>query len=412
MHETAAIPSSPRHDALSGRSELRRHWKALLGACLGMGVGAAAYPIYIIPVIGLRLEDSFGWTHTQTASLSSLALLGGADGAPFAGRFVDTSSVRIPALTSTVAVCLLLFMAGFAGEHILSWQIGAFLLMCLGSASLSGAYSKLICSLFLEMRGLALGIVLGNASLLSLSSLSLMDALFDRLSIRSAFIAAGMIYVLLFLPLLAFLLPPAQRGASYEDDLVTEAAVSVDWRALVLISAAALLITMATTGSAAQLPQIARQQGEVSPVALGSILAFGVLLVRPATGFLVDRLPAWAVTSAVFGAAAVGLILLMLQIPGVAVAGTLLIAGALGGELDLIAYLVARYVPARRFGTVFGRIYAGMLLAGAAGPILLATVRDRTGDYGAAFGLAAGAAALAALLITMLAAMPARRSAL
>ncbi|HEX7767179.1 MAG TPA: MFS transporter, partial [Nitrospira sp.] len=304
------------------------------------------------------------------------------------------------------------FMAGFAGEHILSWQIGAFLLMCLGSASLSGAYSKLICSLFFEMRGLALGIVLGSASLLSLSSLSLMDALFDRLSIRGALIAAGMIYVFLFLPLLAFLLPPAQRGASNEDDLITEAAVSVDWRALVLISAAALLITMAATGSAAQLPQIARQQGEISPVTLGSILAFGVLVVRPATGFLVDRLPAWAVTCAVFGAAAVGLMLLMLQIPGVAVACTLLIAGALGAELDLIAYLVARYVPARRFGTVFGWIYAGMLLAGAAGPILLAILRDRTGDYGVAFGLAAGAAALAALLITMLAVMPPRRLAL
>lgn len=53
-----------------------------------------------------------------------------------------------------------------------------------------------------------------------------------------------------------------------------------------------------------------------------------------------------------------------------------------------------------------------MLLAGAAGPILLAIVRDRTGDYEAAFGLAAEAAALAALLITMLAVMPACRSAL
>lgn len=98
-----------------------------------------------------------------------------------------------------------------------------------------------------------------------------------------------------------------------------------------------------------------------------------------------DRLPAWAVTSAVFGAAAVGLMLLMPQIPGVAAASTLLIAGALGAELDLIAYMVARYVPARRFGTIFGWIYAGMPLAGPAGPILLAFIRDRTGDYGGAF---------------------------
>ncbi|HEX7854854.1 MAG TPA: MFS transporter [Sphingobium sp.] len=374
-----------------------------------MGVGAAAYPIYIIPVIGLRLQDSFGWTHVQTTSLSSLALLGGAIGAPIAGRITDKWSVRVPALISTAAVCLLLFTAAFAGHRIVAWQIGAFLLMFLGAASLSGAYSKLVCSLFFEMRGLALGIVLGSASLLSLSSLRLMDTLFDSLSVRGAFIAAGMLYILLFLPLLVFLLPRTMNSINNEDAFDTHETVATNWRALVLISAAALLITIAATGSAAQMPYIAQQQGEVSPVTLGSILAFGVLIVRPATGFLVDRLPAWAVTSAVFGAAALGLLLLMMGIPGVAIPGTLLIAGALGAELDLIAYLVARYIPAKRFGTIFGWVYAGMLLSGAAGPILLAVIRDRTGDYGAAFGLAAGAAALAALLVAMLAATPPRR---
>jgi cyanate permease len=54
---------------------------------------------------------------------------------------------------------------------------------------------------------------------------------------------------------------------------------------------------------------------------------------------------------------------------------------ALGAELDLLGFLVARYFRLEEFGRIYGWQYGAFILASGLGPLWVGAVRDATGSY-------------------------------
>jgi cyanate permease len=124
---------------------------------------------------------------------------------------------------------------------------------------------------------------------------------------------------------------------------------------------------------------------------------------RILTGFLVDRFFAARVSFVLLTIAALGTY--VLSAAHTFAAGTLaavLIGLGMGGESDVIPYLLSRYFGLRSFSTLYGLTWIPTAAAGAAGPVLMGRAFDLTGSYEAVLvRLAVAMFACGALMLAM-----------
>ena len=105
-----------------------------------------------------------------------------------------------------------------------------------------------------------------------------------------------------------------------------------------------------------------------------------------------DRIFAPRIAIVICLVAAAGCIVFLLEGVSSATITAVALGLALGAELDLMGYLVARYFGMAQFGRIYGWLYFAFVFASGIGPLWVGAVRDLTGDYSAA--LAASAAGL------------------
>jgi len=67
--------------------------------------------------------------------------------------------------------------------------------------------------------------------------------------------------------------------------------------------------------------------------------------------------------------------------PAMAAAGTVLVGVGLGAEVDLIAFLLSRYLGMRSFGEIYGYLFAIFMLGSGLGPFVMGVSFDRRGSY-------------------------------
>jgi MFS family permease len=114
-----------------------------------------------------------------------------------------------------------------------------------------------------------------------------------------------------------------------------------------------------------------------------SLLSLGAVAGRLGTGFLLDRVPAPIIGAGIFALPIVACIIL-LTMPAtlpVAFLSAACFGFAVGAELDLTAYITARYFGIGSYGTIYGlmgAIYAG---GGASLPPIMGQIYDRQGSY-------------------------------
>jgi cyanate permease len=97
-------------------------------------------------------------------------------------------------------------------------------------------------------------------------------------------------------------------------------------------------------------------------------------------GFLLDRIHGPYVAAAFFLAPLMGIVLLQASRQEAAV-GTVLVGIGLGAEVDLIAFLLSRYLGMRSFGEIYGYFFAIFMLGAGLGPFVMGVSFDRTGSY-------------------------------
>jgi MFS family permease len=103
---------------------------------------------------------------------------------------------------------------------------------------------------------------------------------------------------------------------------------------------------------------------------------------RLITGWLIDRYFAARVSFVLLAMAAAGVFILATANTFVMGAlGAALIGFGMGGEADVIPFLISRYYGLRTFATLYGLTWTAYAFAGAIGPVVMGMAFDATGSY-------------------------------
>ena len=88
-------------------------------------------------------------------------------------------------------------------------------------------------------------------------------------------------------------------------------------------------------------------------------------------------------------------------VPLIAVASICLGLG-LGAEVDIIGFLVGRYFGLRRYGEIYGYIFAVFTVGTGLGPLLMGSTFDAIGNYKPALAFFCALLIVSSVLIAML----------
>lgn len=388
--------------ATSAWPELQRHWPTLSGATLGAAFGAAALPFYTAGLFIVHLEREVGWSRTELTAIGLATTLLTACCAPFAGALFDRVGVRGPAAIGFVAlIANFLYMSTVTGslaQYAIVHLVLAVLMMGAGPIALTRPVNMA----FDRMRGLALGITIGGIGAMAAVAPPIVGGLIEAHGWRSAYRMLALV-VLCVAPLSLLLLslrPPKPVEAKAPAAAAARVAAPIRtwlfWRLIVAFT----LVALAVAGFVTHFVPMLTDQGmsPMSAAKVAGLLGIGVLIGRLGVGLIVDHFFAPFVAAAVMLLTAVGLGMLALGGPAFAAPGALAVGLAMGAEVDLIAYLTARYYGMSHYGKMYGLLYGSFMIGTGSSPYIISRIQDAAGSYTPALWLSAGLLAAAALL--------------
>ena len=355
-----------------------RRWIVLLGCFIGMGISISATLPFPFGLYIDSMTEEFGWSRTQFSATLSFISLGNLVMLPVAGYAVD----RIGAIRS-ILIGLVLANA-FCAALALTQSYHAFVILsCLasmcGSLALYPAFFSIVRGWFDKNLGLALAIASAGVSVGVAGFARLITEVIAARGWRAAFVAsaalafvAGAASLLLLVRENKGLVPVQERRPDHVESALTGVPLGAALRSLDfwLFAIAFLLIVFAGSGPQVHLPALLTDKG-VSPGTIASVvaaLALGSVVGRIATGFLLDRVSFRLVAAIFFLGQAAGIILLSRNTHLIIVAA-LLMGGALGAEVDLMGFVMAR-----RFGRLAYARILGVALAVAQSALLISPV--------------------------------------
>ena len=367
-----------------------KRWFVLLGCLIGMAV---ATPALFLQPMGLYVKPitaEFGWSRTAFSVIISVAALANGLSMPFAGYLVDRfGAVRI------AAVGTLLGCGSYAALSLATSYTGLLVLVALasivGNLASYPAYMSLAQRWFDKRLGLALAMTstgiavgVGGFSYLIADSIA-------AYGWRSAFriagavaLAVGLVNLLLFVRDNAGPIPVAERRAETIDVAADGHSLgeALRTRDFWLVAVAAMLVILGVVGVNFNLPALLSDAG-AAPARIATVVALGSagsLFGRLVTGLLLDRLPALLVAGLFFFAQAVGFVLLLGGMQWALLANFLL--GAVqGAEIDFLGFVIARRFGRPAYARIFGTSFAVTLVGAVLGPLVMASIYDRTGSY-------------------------------
>ncbi len=403
-------------------------WVVAAAAGFGLACGiatvvAATFSIFVGPI---RAE--FGWTSSASFWAPLAATATAALCAPYVGGLVDRLGARRVILASFALEALVLASFHAMNDSLAGFYARYVALGALGLGTTHVAFARVIATWFDRRRGLALGVALAGVGVGGVLLPVLCQSLIGAFGWRLAYVGLALGLLGVTLPLMALTIrdTPAERGLAPDgDEPGSERARAADalaasgaspaearrqrafWQMLVTF----LLVGISLQAMMLHLVPLLRERGvgaDTAALAQSTIFA-GLLVGRLVTGWLMDRYFAPRVALAFLLAPIVGIAMLALGASGPsAFIAAALIGIAAGAEVDVIAYLTARYFGMRHYSRIYGTFYAAYSLGGGLGPLLTASAVDRTGGYATSLWTHVGLLVVAALLLTRFPRFPPR----
>jgi len=377
-------------------SDESRGWaRALAGAVLGSATGISALLLYTNGLFVAGLAHDFGLTRTQFGLGVLLVTMAIAAANPLIGLAVDRFGPKRPAI-----VGMLMLSLGFAALGAFVHSVASYLLLqsiiaFFGAASGPVAYTKVIGATFDKRRGIALGI-----TMMGMGCAAAVIPPFLAPTIASEGWRAGF-YGLAAIPLIgalttSVLIPghaklTAQSAASGLD---SASSGTEDWtrsRTFWTMAAAFAVMSLSFAGFLPHFVPLLTDGG-LTPIAAARIagqIGLAVIASRLVVGWLMDRFFAPRIAVAICVIAASGCAVFIAQGIGAASLTAVSLGFAIGAELDLMGFLVARYFGLRQFGRIYGWLYCVFVFASGLGPLWVGAVRDAAGDYTIALAISA-----------------------
>jgi len=388
------------------RTSVRNPWFLVAGAALGLVVGNGpimqfTFGVFLQPVAA---EFKVGRGTISTALLVGVVATGLCT--PVVGRLMDRFGIRAVALP---------LVAGFAASFValgLFAQSAAMFVVIFGIMGVFAAgqtplpYARAIAATFDRRRGLALGIAMAGVGVGTALLPPVAGALIAAVGWRGAYIGLGILLLVIVVPVLLFLIQePTRRTVAAAAEEGLTAAEAIRTPAFWILAAAFFLLALTAAGLTAHIVPLLTDRGVVPAQAAGVISVIGIALIvgRLIAGYLLDRLfaPYVAVAFTVLPLVGVVLLLVAVSVP-TAIVAALLVGLGLGAEVDLIAFLLSRYLGMRAFGEIYGYLFALFMLGNGVGPVVLGASFQSTGSYTSALVACAAGLVLASGLVLRL----------
>jgi MFS family permease len=396
---------------VKGRAELAAGWRVLVACALGVGLSAISLPFYAIGPLATHIEADTGWARADifVAIIFSSGI--GALTAPLTGWMVDRFGPRPVALPSILGVSIGLLLASRA-DTLAVFYAGFAATAVLGAGTNPVLWSRVIAGRFDQARGTALGLALVGTALASIFLPYLIAALVPHVGWRGAMAGVALLPLMISLPIGIAWLRPAPGGASGAETQAVLAGLTVrqavSGRRFWILGASVLAAYLAISGILANLVPTLSDRG-LDPFRAASLAAFVGLAMIPGrilVGVAVDRFWAPAVGLVVIGLPILScLILARSESTALLLLACVLLGLAAGAELDLLAFLAARYFGLAHYASIYALLYTALAAGSAFAPTLFARV-SAAGGLDAALGMAALLFGVGALLMPLLGRYP------
>jgi MFS family permease len=383
-------------------------WRVATASALGIFVSFASVLVYTFGIFLKPISETFGWGRESVSGAFGIAAMTAAVCAPFTGMLLDRFGPR-----RVIVPALVVFGSAFASISLLTpnlWHLYALFVVfgLVAMATSQVAYSRAISTWFHARLGTALAFGMCGSALGAMFLPPIAQRLIDGLGWRRAAVAIGIAILAIGLPtVVAFVRErPGTRTAAGRGALAgaTVGEGLRDYRFWIIV-VVLFCISIAQNGSITHLSALLTDRGidperaAIAVSALGGAALFG----RLATGWLLDRFFAPWVSFALLVMASVGIFLLSSASSlGAGVLAAVLIGFSMGGEADVIPFLVARYFGLRSFSVLYALTWTFYAVAGAIGPVLMGKAFDASGSYAALLLWIAGSILVVAPLMLVL----------
>ena len=284
----------------------------------------------------------------------------------------------------------------------------------LGAGTIPVTWTRAITSIFFTQRGLALGIMLSGTGICAIIIPQLTVWITTEYGWRIAYrglaalplFFAGPLVYLFFKPARS-LIEGSEAAKASEQGLTFSEAIRGHRFWILLISI--FLVYIAMSGMVPNLIPALQDQGISAQKAATAISIFGIAVIagRLIVGYLVDKLWAPGVAAIAISLPVIGS-LMLIGAPSFSIAciAAAFLGFAAGAELDLMAFLAAKYFGLLHYAKIYAVLYSALALASGVAPMLFATIFDVTGSYNMGFLFGAGFFGIGAVMIITLGKYP------
>jgi MFS family permease len=375
-------------------------WIVTAAAALGIACSFSVLVVTITPIFRAPLSHEMGWSLEQIMLGPTVAGLCGLLTAPFIGALSDRYGARRIILLSFVIEVLVLASFRYLGPDPLGYWLryGALAVLCMGTTQV--AFSRIISTWFNQRLGLALGIALAGVGVGGFIWSLLIQKLIDLYGWRIAYLGIALLIAVITLPVLLLTLrdtptamgltidgtasvPARQSAAALHGMTLREAMATRQYR---LMAVTFLLFGLSLQGAQLHVIPLLTERGVSAQMAamVQALMLITVIVGRVSSGFMLDRFFAPRVAQGFVLAPVFGIAALALGVTGVpAMLSAMCIGLAVGGESDVIAYLVRRYFGLRQYSRIYGTFFSFFGAGSAIGPAATAWgLHHVSGGYG------------------------------
>jgi MFS family permease len=361
-------------------------WRVTVASGIGVFVSFGSLLVYTFGIFLKPLTEEFAWSRQAVSLAFGIAAMALAIASPPLGYLIDRLGPR-----RVILSCLTTFGCAFASLALLTPHLGHLyvvfaILGLVGNGAAHLAYSRVVSTWFDRRRGMALAVLMAGGALGAIFLPPTAQFFINNVGWRGAFLVLGALSLGIGLPVVARFVreKPGLRSAGRPEATHPSFQQGLRSRAFWVIVAVLFLSSISQNGAMTHLAALLTDRG-VS--ASGSALAVSVmgatsLLGRIGTGWLLDHFFAPRVAFWVLAFAALGVFLLSgARSLFVGALGAGLIGVGMGGEADIIPYLLSKYFGLRSFSTLYGFTWTAYALAAALGPVLMGRAFDAAGSY-------------------------------
>ena len=402
---------------MTQQGEIAQRWPLILATCIGIVSSSFVLPYYTIGALLTPVTEEFGWTRAQfqAAILFSSGL--GALTAPVIGWLNDRYGPRRVALPSIVGLSLgFLFASQLDGELWMLFAAYGFMAL-LGAGTIPVTWTRAIATSFFQRRGLALGLALTGTGLCASVAPHYTVWLTGEFGWRGAYVGLALVPLLLAFPVLFFLFRPLSEHsveATSEDNRALQATgvtlgEAVRGYRFWILLLSILFAYQGFSGIGPNLIPSMTDEGfsREQAATVQSVFGLSIILGRVVVGYLVDRFWAPGVASICLAVPAVGAFLLHgEQSLELAILASFMIGFAAGAELDLMAFLAARYFGLAHYAKIYSVLYATLAVCSGTAPMVFAYAYDLTGSYDIGYGIAIALFLASAIMVLLLGRYP------